>query len=209
MDPLRAFLNEEIGRRALLRRTAFGATALGIAALLPTGCAGYPEAPAGLQVFSAKEFHILATAMDTVLPKRHEHELSVREARAPEHFDELLADAPEAAVTQIKQLLLLVEHGTLLAGHLSRFTSLDAADRAAYLRGWMRSDRAFLKQAFIAIRKIALASYYANEETWKRIGYRGPMKTRPGAPGPLGISAIATGHPSPEAPGPERIGAAS
>lgn len=209
MDPLLDFLNEHIGRRRALRRTLGGVALLGGATLLPTGCAGYPKAPAGLRTFSAKEFHILQTAMDTVLPKRGAEELSVAEAGSAEHFDALVVGAPSEVVDALKQLLLLVEHGTILDGKLTRFTSLERADREAYLRGWMRSDRAFFKQAFVAIRKISIASYYANDETWKHIKYDGPMKTRSGAPGPLGISSIAGGNPSSAQPGPERIGAAS
>ncbi|MBZ0251698.1 MAG: hypothetical protein K8I02_00025, partial [Candidatus Methylomirabilis sp.] len=108
-------------------------------------------------------------------------------------------------LAQIKQLLLIFEHGTPLAGLFRRFTSLSAEDRRAYMESWERSGAAFRKAVFLALKKMACLSYYADEATWRLLEYDGPMKTRPGAPGPIGVSTVVAGNASAAAPGPLAI----
>lgn len=205
MDPILGFLEEEIGRRRLLRRGLAGGAMLGASALLPAGCAGYPEPPAGLKALTAKEYAVLLAAFDTIIPKTRPEALSVAEARAPERMDAALAVARPEVLAQIKQLLLIFEHGTPMAGMFKRFTSLSAEDRHAYMESWERSGAAFRKAIFLALKKMACLSYYADDATWKLLEYDGPMKTREGAPGPIGVSTVAGGAASAAAPGPLTI----
>jgi len=205
-NPLSAWLDEEIGRRAALRRTLTGASLLAGATLLPTGCSGYPEAPAGVHVLTAKELAVVRAVMDTFVPVTADGMLSVDDVGAPLNFDRTLRTATPKVRKELGQLFLIVEHGPIVfARKLSRFTSMSPEDRRAYIDGLMRSDSPFQKTVWIVLKKIALGSYYDLPETWERLGYAGPMKTHPAAPGPMGNSTRERGHPRPEAPGPLRI----
>jgi len=201
-------LDREIGRREFLRGSALGAALLGGATLLP-GCGAsgsYPTPPVELKTFSAKEFHILQSVMDTFLPVTRSDELSVVEVGAAENFDGLLADASEDLQGNLKMLIFIFEHGTLpLGGKLRRFTRLSPKEQASFIEGLMRSDNGLKKLLYTVFMKISNGMYYDKPETWALVGYPGPLKTRLGAPKPIGNSTLAAGSPSVDAPGPLRI----
>jgi hypothetical protein len=56
-----------------------------------------------------------------------------------------------------------------------RFTGMCAAARDASLRAWMTSRLAIRRQAFLALRNLCLLGFYSQPETWRRIGYEGPL----------------------------------
>ncbi|MCA9771712.1 MAG: hypothetical protein KC466_04840 [Myxococcales bacterium] len=205
MPDLIEILNEHIGRREALRRTAFGSAALAGAALLPTGCAEYPRTE-GLRVFTDKEIHVLRVVMETFLPKTRPEERAPAELGAAEAFDRLLAKAPKRLKKDLKKLLLIVEHGPLLfQAKLSRFTRLEDTERAAYLDHLRTADRAFKQQIYVALLKISFATYYDFPETWPAIAYDGPVRTRRGAPRPIGVSTLANPQPTSVRRNPPRI----
>ena len=56
-----------------------------------------------------------------------------------------------------------------------RFTGMGEAERDASLRAWMTSRLAIRRQAFLALRNLCLLGFYSQPETWRRIGYEGPL----------------------------------
>lgn len=199
------YLNERIGRRQMLRRTAYGTAALAVAGLAPTGCAEYPPAE-GLRAFNAKEIHVLRLVMDTLLPKTRPEERTPAELRAAEGFDALVATAERRTIDDLKKLLAVVEHGPLFfQGKFRRFTRLDPDERIAYLDHFQTSPRDFKRQIFVALMKITYASYYDLPETWAAIGYDGPVRTRRGAPRPIGVSTLNNPQPTSVRRNPPRI----
>lgn len=195
-----------MNRRSFLRRGSAGALGLTAVSLLP-GCAGnYPQAAVELKVFSDKEFHILQTIMETFLPVTQPDELTITQASAVERFDGLMAQAPERMQDQMKVLILIFEHGTLpLGGKFSRFTKLTAVERSDFLEKLRNADNSLSKILFTAFMKITFGMYYESELTYELLGYPGPLRTRPGAPKPIGNSTLAHPHPTPTQPGPQRI----
>jgi hypothetical protein len=195
-----------MNRRSFLQRGSSGALGLTAMSLLP-GCGGsYPEATARLKVFSPKEFHILQAIMETYLPVTQPDELDVREAGAVERFDELMSQAPEKMQDQMKMLILIFEHGTLpLARKFSRFTKLNVAEQSNYLNALRNNDSSLSKILYTTFLKISCGMYYESELTYELVGYPGPLRTRLGAPKPIGNSTLAHPYPSQELPGPLRI----
>ncbi len=195
-----------MNRRGFLQRGSSGALGLTALSLLP-GCGRhYPEATARLKVFSDKEFHVLQSIMETYLPVTQPDELDIREAGAVERFDELMSEAPEKMQDQMKMLILIFEHGTLpLARKFSRFTKLNAAEQSDYLNTLRNNDSSLSKILYTTFLKISCGMYYESELTYELVGYPGPLRTRQGAPQPIGNSTLAHPHPTPEQPGPLRI----
>ncbi|MBW2712828.1 MAG: hypothetical protein JRC77_03670 [Deltaproteobacteria bacterium] len=195
-----------MNRRSFLRRGSAGALGLSAVSLLP-GCAGnYPAAEAELKVFSDKEFFVLQSIMETFLPVTQPDELDIREASAAERLDDLLALAPTRMQDQLKMLILIFEHGTLpLAGKFSRFSKLSPAERSEVLNSLRNGDNSLSKILFTAFLKISFGMYYESELTHELLGYPGPLRTRPGAPQPIGNSTLTHRHPTPTQPGPLRI----
>lgn len=163
-----------IDRRTFLRGTAGGALTLTLAALLPTGCGGYPEV-SRLRLFTAKEFAILRAIADTCI---------VPDAGMPTpedvdvagFLDAYLAAEPAALQTQLKRALLLLEYGGLVWGSpRRRFTRMDAPERAEYLTDWLESDSPVRRQVAQTFRRACLNTYYTDERTWAAIDYEGPF----------------------------------
>ena len=72
--------------------------------------------------------------------------------------------------------LRLFEWGPFLFdATFTRFTRMSEAERDASLRAWMTSRLAIRRQAFWAVRNLCLLGFYSQPETWRRIGYRGPL----------------------------------
>lgn len=195
-----------MNRRSFLRRGSAGALGLASISLLP-GCSGaYPPAGVELKVFSDKEFHIFQRIMETFLPVTQPDELDIRQAHAAERIDDLMSFAPTAMQDQMKMLLLILEHGTLpLGGKFTRFSKLSPEDRAAHLDKLRHSGNSLSKILYTVFGKISYGMYYEVDETHTLLEYPGPLRTRLGAPNPIGNSTLAHPHPTPAQPGPERI----
>lgn len=98
------------------------------------------------------------------------------ETRALDAVDALCARLDPELTAPLPTLLRLVEWSPFLFElRLARFSSLDEAGRDAHLAGWMRSRFRWRRQAFLALRNLALLGYYSQEQTWAAIGYRGPL----------------------------------
>lgn len=160
-----------ITRRGFLKRGLGGAVALGAAGLLPSGCAKYPDAPAGLRVLDGKEYAILNAAAAVYVGDDPASEgLDVAA-----FFDGLLSLYPEWIQKQVKQALVLFEFGPLLFAFTPKsFTSLEPHAKLAYVDGWARSGIAFRRTVHWTLRQICLSGFYLQTGAWKAIHYDGP-----------------------------------
>lgn len=181
-----------LARRDFLRRAAGGTAALAVASWLPSGCAGYqelvPEAQrANLQFFDEKELAIFQAVARRVVPDE-EGWPSVDEVGVAMAIDEELAswrnEPPLAPVLDdLKLLLRLVEHGTWLDGHASRFTRLTPEAQDEVLASWDSSSIEVRQVGFQALKNLVMFAYYDDERTFARLSYAGPWhKNTPQAP---------------------------
>ncbi len=191
--PARARLRGEfLARRDFLRGAAYGTVALTAAGWLPSGCAGYqdlvrPEEARGLRFFDAKQLAIFRAVAKRMIPDEDGWP-TVEEARVAELVDEELAlwrnEPPLGPVLDdLKLLLALVEHGTLLDGHWSRFTRLPPDAQDDVLASWEASSIEVRRVGFQALKNLVVFTYYDDDRTFAKLSYAGPWhKTTPQAP---------------------------
>lgn len=133
---------------------------------------GYPQLPGwNGKILSPREAWIFMAACEIILP---ESAGAAIHRKTVENIDSYISTLPEETVGQIHLMLNVVEHLTLAGGNLKRFTRLDAGDKAAYIE-FFRSKNGMLRQVFRGLRDLCLLGYYQMAESWKHIGYEGPL----------------------------------
>lgn len=166
-----------ISRRLILR---YG---LGGALLLAAGGLGLALQPTRLRepgrplrVLDPKSYSILAAIADRIAPANGPFP-SATALEVPEKIDDLLAGADPATVSEVKQVLRLMENGVtglVFGGRPKTFTALDAEEQDQVLKGWMTSRLAFRRMAYKAVQGLCAAAYYASPEIYPLVGYPGP-----------------------------------
>lgn len=163
----------EIGRRGVLRGSASGILLVALAAILPTGCRGYPEPPVPLKFFSDEEYAIFQAIARTILGLEDEA------VDVAAEVDRLVSRMGRGVKRDIHWMLRIFEHGTHLFDLKGkRFTSLARDDQEQYLRGWMESSLGARRIVFRALKLLASLGYYGLPDTWKAVGYDGPWLGR-------------------------------
>ena len=171
-----------IDRRGFLRSSAGGGLAIGLAALLP-GCgreaAAFGVSGVELRSLTPKEFAVARAAAEALLPG-----LPVEPAAIAERLDYELWAVGGAIEEDMRTVLQLLEHLTLLGGRLRRFTDLDPAERLAYLETWRDSRFNLRRAAFNAIRSFVYVFAYSDPAMWPATGFPGPWPGRIEVPVP-------------------------
>lgn len=166
-----------IDRRGFLRTAAGGTAAIALASMIPAGCAAdYPQAAQDgveLQALSPKEYAVVRAAAEAILDG-----VPVPPDRIAQRIDRELALAGDPILTDMKTVLTLLEHMTLLGGRLRRFTALDAEDRVAYLHTWARSRFTLRRAVFQATRAFICFFAYCDDATRPITGFTGPWRER-------------------------------
>lgn len=169
-----------LSRRGFLALAGSG-SALAALARLPAAALAAPaagSAPASA-FFSAYEAEILTQVVERIVDSGLPDAPRVRESAAVATIDRLCAGLDPALTEPLPALLRAVEWGPYLFDWtFSRFTALDAAGKDASLRGWMTSRFALRRLGFQALKNLSLLGWYAQDESWPAIGYRGPLIAR-------------------------------
>lgn len=177
----RGALPPGMDRRGFLRATAGGAAAVALASLIPAGCAAdYPQASndgVALEALSEKEYAVLKAAAEALLDG-----VPVAPETIARRIDHELAMAGQPILGDMKTVLVLLEHLTLLGGRVRRFTALDPADRLEYLHGWARSRFVLRRAVFQAVRAFVFFFAYADDATRPITGFIGPWRERVSIP---------------------------
>lgn len=162
-------------RRGFLRSTAGGGLAIGLAALLP-GCgdaAGKGASGFDLRSLTQKEFDVARAAAEALLPG-----VGVDPESIAVRLDYELWAVGGAIEEDMRTVLQLLEHLTLLGGRVRRFTALDPEERLAYLESWRDSRFSVRRAAFNAIKSFVYFFAYADPATWAATGFPGPWPER-------------------------------
>lgn len=164
-----------IDRRGFLRSTAGGGLAIGMASLLP-GC-GRDAAAVGaspeLRSLTQKEFDVARGAADALLTG-----VPVDPTSIAQRLDYELWAVGGAIEEDMRTVLQLLEHLTLLGGRLRRFTELTPSERLAYLETWRDSRFNLRRAAFNAIRSFVYFFAYSDPVAWPATGFPGPWPGR-------------------------------
>jgi hypothetical protein len=164
-------------RRSFLRATAGGSAAIALASLLPAGCAAdYPQAAAdgvALQGLTAKEYATVRAAVEAFLmgvpvpPEKVAHRIDLEVG--------LIGDPIRK---DMQTVLMLIEHGTILSGHISTFTSLPVATRLDVLNDWRDSRFELRRGVFSALKSFVYFYGYADDATRGITKFEGPWPER-------------------------------
>lgn len=156
-----------LDRRGFLRGVAGGGAALVVAGWLPRGGSSYP-AQRGLRALTAKEHAVVRAAAEALLQG-----VPVSPAAVADDMDRELALMGEPILSDMKAVLGLMEHLTLLGGRLRRFTALSPEARLAYLNGWATSRFNLRRAAFQALRSLVHFLAWSRDETRPLTGFAG------------------------------------
>ena len=159
-------------RRGFLRATAGGATVIAVAALLPAGCArDYPQATSDsytLRALTDKEYATARAAAEAMLVGVPVTSWSVAQA-----IDRELALVGEPVRGDMRTVLNLMEHATILGGRLGRFTALSPAQRRTYLETWAHSRFEVRRAAYQALKGFVVYFAYSQDATRVLTGFPG------------------------------------
>lgn len=160
-------------RRGFLRAAAGGSAAVAAASLLPAGCGrSYPAATVdgvALESLSPKEYAVARAAAEALLEG-----VPVAPADVARGIDRELAVAGEPMRSDMKTVLKLMEHGTLLSMRRRRFTALGPAERRAVLDDWATSRFNLRRAAFQALKGFVVYFAYSQDATRAMTGFPGP-----------------------------------
>jgi hypothetical protein len=162
-----------IGRRSFLRTVTGGTAAIAAASLLPVGCSRqYPQAAAAgvkLEALSEKQYAVARAAAEVLVTG-----VGVTADSIAAGLDAELAIAGEPMLSDMRTVLSLMEHGTVLALRPRRFTALSPSGRAAVLDNWARSRFNLRRAAYQALRGFIIYFAYIDDSTRSITGFPGP-----------------------------------
>jgi hypothetical protein len=162
-----------IGRRSFLRTATGGTAAIAAASLIPVGCSReYPQAAAAgvsLRALSEKQYAVARAAAEVLVT-----DSPVSADRIATDLDTELAIAGEPMLADMRTVLTLMEHGTVLALRPRRFTALSPAAREAVLNNWARSRFNLRRAAYQALRGFIIYFAYIDDSTRPLTGFPGP-----------------------------------
>jgi hypothetical protein len=164
-------------RRSFLRATAGGGAAILAASLLPAGCtADYPQASLDkhdLQSLTDKEYAVARAAAEAMLVG-----VPVTASSVATNIDRELAAVGEPVRSDMKTVLALIEHATILDFHAHRFTALRPEQRRRYLDTWAHSRFALRRAAYQALKSFVVYFAYIQDSTRTLTHFPGPWPER-------------------------------
>ncbi|HEX6307245.1 MAG TPA: twin-arginine translocation signal domain-containing protein [Longimicrobiales bacterium] len=166
-----------LSRRGFLRGVAGGTAAVAVASLLPAGCAPtYPERRADgtrLRSLTPKEYAVARAAAEAMLV-----DVPVTPDAVASAIDAELAVAGDPMRTDMKTVLSLMEHGTLLSFRGRRFSALSPDARREVLEDWAASRLNLRRAAFQALKGFVVFFGYIDDATRQLTGFPGPWPER-------------------------------
>jgi len=163
-----------MNRRTFIKRGVIGGAILILAggaglAFAPTKEQGSPTGP--LLVLEPRGFQVVVAIAKRVLPA------GADAIAIAQGVDTRLSYAAPEAQADFNKLLMLFENalpGLIFDGRLMPFTRLSPESQDGVLRSWRDSKLALRRTGYQALRKICMATYYAEESSWPAIGYAPP-----------------------------------
>ena len=165
-------LRESFGRREFLRRGG-GGLLLALGGVLP-GCRGNSQEPDGGQAFSDSQRLTLRAICERMLPggRRAPSAASIDVAG---RIEVLVAELGPGALSDFTRLLTLFEWSPFVFEAIpGRFSTLAPDRQTEVIHGWAQSRLEFRRTGFVAVKRLAMSVYYAQEESWRAIGFPGP-----------------------------------
>jgi hypothetical protein len=171
-------------RRSFLRGVGTTASLAALSRLRAIPAVAEGLVPGDGRFFSEWEREMLTQVVERMVFTGDPRAPAVRETRTLDTLDRLTAGLDPTLSGRLPLALRLVEWGPIFFDlRFSRFTRMSDAEKDASLEVWMSSRLALRRLVFLALRNLALLGYYSQDETWKLIGYKGPLLGTSTAPG--------------------------
>jgi hypothetical protein len=106
-------------------------------------------------------------------------------------IDRELAAVGDPILGDMKSVLGLIEHLTVLGLHRGTFTELRVEQRLRYLDGWARSRFGLRRAAYQALRGFITYFGYVRDETRSITGFTGPYPPGLIPPAPVDFGEVA------------------
>lgn len=147
--------------------SAAGAAVALIGAVRAGGYALAPALSSKLRVFGPAHYSLVTAFAERILaPYRCD---------AASFADTYIAELPRKDRRDVMRFIVYVEHfAPMAAGHLRRFTNLDARARDDVIASLELSDSPLIHVGFRALRDLAFMAYYRSAASWGALGYPGP-----------------------------------
>lgn len=169
-------------RRSLLKKGFVGGAILLLGGTVPillrsTHILRRPKQP--LRLLTANEHAIFAAVAVRICPRDQTAAAwpSVEALQCAEKVDTIMAELHPKAAAEFKKLLHVFESGmtgVFTIASPTTFTGSTEADQDRRLQAWRRSRVALFRSGYQAMKRLAVATYYASPETYARVGYPGP-----------------------------------
>ncbi len=170
-------MHGSIDRRGFIRKTAGGGAAIVAVSLLPSGCStDYPQASADghtLVALTDKEYATVRASAEAMLLG-----VPVTAAAVAQAIDRELGLVGQPIVGDMKTVLGLIEHATILDFRFRRFTALPVAQRAAYLETWGVSRFDLRRTAYQALKSFVVYFAYIQDSTRPLTNFPGTWPER-------------------------------
>ena len=169
-------------RRRFLKVTGgIGLGALGGAGILFARRTKMVPLPAeALEYFTPREYSIFHAVAETVVTPGKGP--SVEDMKVALLADRHMARLDSDAQRDVKRLLALFDNalaGFVLCGTIAPFTKLSPESRVRFLEKWENHRIGAIRSGFLALKRLAVACYYGNPETYGFVGYPGPPEKDP------------------------------
>jgi hypothetical protein len=162
-------------RRGFLRLAGTTAAFASLAQIRALPISAAPPG-AGPHFFDAHETQILTRIAERVCDSGDPTATPLAETGTLACIDSFCRGLDPALSGELPLALRLFEWGPFVFDWtFTRFTRMSESERDASLRAWMTSRLAIRRQAFWALRNLCLLGFYSQPETWRRIGYQGPL----------------------------------
>jgi len=166
-----------VTRRQFLKVGAGGAAVLAMARIARAQVGSRVDStldPAARDILAA----VVPVMLDGALPADADARAQ-RVAATIERIDRSVAGLPthlQAEIGELFALLAFAPSRWLIAGVRAPWRETPPEDVAAFLQRWRQSRWTLLQQGYGALHELIFAAFYAEPDSWPRIGYPGPPR---------------------------------
>jgi len=161
-----------VSRRSVLQALALTGVAALAGSFSLSGCQRVVAPAFKLRSLSAREFRTLERVADCLMPGGS----GAPPASACEvarQADAFLAGLNPHTQDDLHLLLKVFDGMPLLAGKWSPILAQDRVGAGEFLAGWERGRLPFMRQGFNGLKRLLVATYFADPRSWDAIGYEG------------------------------------
>jgi ribosomal protein L29 len=154
----------------------------GLALAMAASTIAWVRSPAGSdRTLDAPARAVFAALADVMLDGSLPTDAEARRSAIDRHLqrvEQTVAGLPPHVRAELARLLTLLDSRVgrwVLMGMGTGWTAMQPDELAAALENMRRSSLRLRQQVYQALRELTMASYFTEPDTWRRLGYPGPL----------------------------------